>query len=726
MTALYTVNNGDTVLDEDVNQLVGALLGTAGRGQPIALTALTTASTPSGATNWALTVKNQGTSGQALRVQNSSGTNLLTVNDVGINILPSTPGTARLVVGDGDYHAGIDAQIEAAGLAAFLDGSDGSPSSVAGPAVTISKVAGTGIRDGVGTVLSLYGVRAFNDQSDTEAPPGDSMDVLSLWGVQSSAGQGNISGVYSRVAGAYPNTYSVEASVTAAVNAGAITTLTLNSGGSGYTGPATVIFHGGSATAHGTATATMSGGAVTAITKTSSGSGYASAPTVRVVPAAGSIFGMVAYANKQGTNTQYQETIGIELNPDNRSSADGSPDYAFGGLYDVRVGRDIGVNVVHTGTQKATVAVNIDRHNVGGEWFTGIDFQAGSINTGDAVHAANISGNAIRIPNETWITARSLLTTAGADTLTEPKMPLTVPLLKLNNGDNTVLNSDTGHVIVFSNGRPTNTGGGPLTTLATMSTALFTVGTSSSLDTANSLNVDQSGLAVGVGGVVPTVSLDVVDSGAVPVLVTQYGASNGGVAVRTAAGTQGSPTSISSADTNIGTFTARAYTSASAFTSDIGGMIIRSAEAITGTNQGTYIMFSTVPTGGSTTLTERVRIKAGMDVGGATGGDKGSGTINCAGDIYKNNTAFTNPDFVFEHAYRGDIVQFADSPGADTYPGLMSLEATEAYARKHWQLPRVAEASGIFSRSDIILEKIEELYLHLFAIQHRLKSVELR
>jgi hypothetical protein len=49
--------------------------------------------------------------------------------------------------------------------------------------------------------------------------------------------------------------------------------------------------------------------------------------------------------------------------------------------------------------------------------------------------------------------------------------------------------------------------------------------------------------------------------------------------------------------------------------------------------------------------TTAVTFTAGVQVGAPTGGDKGAGTINVAADIYKNNSAYVNPDYVFEAYY---------------------------------------------------------------------------
>jgi hypothetical protein len=115
----------------------------------------------------------------------------------------------------------------------------------------------------------------------------------------------------------------------------------------------------------------------------------------------------------------------------------------------------------------------------------------------------------------------------------------------------------------------------------------------------------------------------------------------------------------------------------------------------------------------------------GVTVGIApTGGNKGVGTINVAADIYKNNSAYTNPDYVLEYWATGKVEKFADKDGAKDYTGLMPLSDVEEFARKHWHLPRFGQASGhgIFSGSDSLLASVEELYLHLFALRNEFEA----
>lgn len=111
-------------------------------------------------------------------------------------------------------------------------------------------------------------------------------------------------------------------------------------------------------------------------------------------------------------------------------------------------------------------------------------------------------------------------------------------------------------------------------------------------------------------------------------------------------------------------------------------------------------------------------------VGAPTGGHKGTGTINLAADIYKNDTAYTNPDYVFEKVFTGAVNRYSDRPRASSYQ-FLSLQETERYAREHLRLPGISDApAGMFERSDIALEKIEELYLHVFDLNDRLTRQE--
>ncbi len=117
---------------------------------------------------------------------------------------------------------------------------------------------------------------------------------------------------------------------------------------------------------------------------------------------------------------------------------------------------------------------------------------------------------------------------------------------------------------------------------------------------------------------------------------------------------------------------------------------------------------------------------SGVIVGAPTGGDKGGGTINVATDIFKNNTAYTNPDAVLEKYWTGKVIKYVDSPFAD-YPGLMPLAELREYTKEHWHLPRIHRGPmGVFDMTDILLEKVEELTLYACELNEKITDLELR
>ncbi len=125
------------------------------------------------------------------------------------------------------------------------------------------------------------------------------------------------------------------------------------------------------------------------------------------------------------------------------------------------------------------------------------------------------------------------------------------------------------------------------------------------------------------------------------------------------------------------------------------------------------------------TLTQEGYWEGGLVLGSATGAAKGVGTINAAGDIYKNNSAYTNPDYVLEHYFNGKIERFAEKEGADKYEGLIPLDALRDYIERHYRLPGIDdEAAGAFARSDTALLKIEELTLYILELEERIKQLE--
>jgi hypothetical protein len=115
----------------------------------------------------------------------------------------------------------------------------------------------------------------------------------------------------------------------------------------------------------------------------------------------------------------------------------------------------------------------------------------------------------------------------------------------------------------------------------------------------------------------------------------------------------------------------------------------------------------------------------GFTVGAPTGGCKGAGTANFAADIYKNNSAYGNPDFVFEHWATGKIEKFAQNDGASTYRGLMPLDDLQRYVRRHYRYPLIPDGPvGMFGRADIVLALTEQNTLYLFQLADRLAALE--
>jgi hypothetical protein len=77
--AITTAAPEDVIASALWNSVAGLINGTATFGNPVILTQLSSGSA------WALTVRNQGSGGQALRVQNAAGTDLVTIADTGLS-----------------------------------------------------------------------------------------------------------------------------------------------------------------------------------------------------------------------------------------------------------------------------------------------------------------------------------------------------------------------------------------------------------------------------------------------------------------------------------------------------------------------------------------------------------------------------------------------------------------------------------------------------------------
>jgi hypothetical protein len=118
-------------------------------------------------------------------------------------------------------------------------------------------------------------------------------------------------------------------------------------------------------------------------------------------------------------------------------------------------------------------------------------------------------------------------------------------------------------------------------------------------------------------------------------------------------------------------------------------------------------------------------VSASLLVGSPTGGALGAGKVNVSGGIYLNNSAYTNPDYVFEHHFTGGIKKYADRPRAKDYRGRLAIDELERHVAAHLRFPGIGdEPTDIFERGDIALEKLEEQALYLFELNARIGRLE--
>lgn len=196
---------------------------------------------------------------------------------------------------------------------------------------------------------------------------------------------------------------------------------------------------------------------------------------------------------------------------------------------------------------------------------------------------------------------------------------------------------------------------------------------------------------------------------------------------RKAAGSAGGPAAVLTG-TLLFSFGSAGY-NGTAFSSNALAIAGTAMETWNTTSNGAAIdIFATA--NGTSSLGVKVvaRFQSGIQVGTPTGGDKGAGSINVSGDIYKNNTAYTNPDYVLEFAYGNGIVnKFFNHDGAQNYTGRLGLPQLREYTRTHLRLPRITdEPLGLFQRGDVVLEKIEELTLDMLDLHDRITNLETR
>jgi hypothetical protein len=113
--------------------------------------------------------------------------------------------------------------------------------------------------------------------------------------------------------GTTPPTFATPMTWTGIVNAPVlvatgIRSVTILSGGSGYSTPPDVVFSGGGASTQATATCTVSGGVVTSVTIVTNGYGYTSQPTITFNPTSG---GTGASAEVRGVAGSYSDWMPV-------------------------------------------------------------------------------------------------------------------------------------------------------------------------------------------------------------------------------------------------------------------------------------------------------------------------------------------------------------------------------------------------------------------------------
>lgn len=158
-------------------------------------------------------------------------------------------------------------------------------------------------------------------------------------------------------------------------------------------------------------------------------------------------------------------------------------------------------------------------------------------------------------------------------------------------------------------------------------------------------------------------------------------------------------------------------------------------EAMTTGGTNNYGIYVNTPSGGGG-ANESIHVTGGtfnmaaggIVAGGATGGDKGNGTVNVATNVFLNGTAYTNPHGGFEAAYTGQIVKYADRMKAMGMPDWqhMSMDAMEAYTREHMHFPGFADEDerGLFDGGERVLLMLEWLTVHAFDMNKRMMRLE--
>jgi hypothetical protein len=100
--------------------------------------------------------------------------------------------------------------------------------------------------------------------------------------------------------------------------------------------------------------------------------------------------------------------------------------------------------------------------------------------------------------------------------------------------------------------------------------------------------------------------------------------------------------------------------------------------------------------------------------------------VNVVGVLYKGSTAYTHPDHTLELWATGKIERFREAHGAATYQGRLPFDALEHHLRTHWRLPgsRTEGRYDLFERGETLLIALEEAYLYIVDLHHRVRTLE--
>lgn len=228
-------------------------------------------------------------------------------------------------------------------------------------------------------------------------------------------------------------------------------------------------------------------------------------------------------------------------------------------------------------------------------------------------------------------------------------------------------------------------------------------------------------------GSAPTYPLGTVTEGASNIfqqLSTGTSASFGaGFLARYARGTFASPTQTQSGD-RLGFFLFGGRDNVGGWGNQA-GFLSYTTQAYTATARGTK--FQIVATSdGASSRTVIMEFQDGAILGNPSGGDLGAGILNVDVDVYLDNSKYTNPDYVLEHYWDGEIVKFANNSGALDYQGLMSIQEVKDFTKENYYLPWIDHdnPSGLGSRGDMALVGQETLMLYIFELEERIRELE--